>query len=318
MSSDLGHRARIVDAPAVPYGADRRAAAPGRGEERGMRGDGRYEEDVRQLAAEAFDLAGRLCGSCKTESVHRLWPYLRLVGASAEAGAALIHSVLSRLLAEGGRKILIAGCADSGLLAAVARAAHADTEIIVSDRCPTPLELCRRFAVRWSLPTEIAQLDLTELMAQSRFDVVFVHNLLQFIPPTRHLDVLSRMRRSMRPGGRLVIVFRTSTRVDTNLATEYVDSHAARLIEHLESLRIPLPAPQDIFRRHAERFFEERRAREGAHVDCKGVEDLIATAGFEMEEVTPFEVERSESFRQLAAKVGKQRFLAVARLRDGV
>ncbi len=284
-----------------------------------MRGDGRYEEDLRQLAAEAFDLAGQLCGSCRAESVHRLWPYLRLARVSGgEAGDALIHSVLSRFLSGSGREIFIAGCADTGLLAAVARAANPDIHIIVSDRCPTPLELCRRFAVRWSLPVEIARLDLTELAVQSRFDVIFVHTLLQFIPAGRQSDVLSRMCRSLRPNGRLVMAFRTSSPVDANLEPEYVRGQALRLVAQLECQNIPLPVPRDVFHRYAEAFFEERRAREGAHVDRGAVEQLIVAAGFEIEEVTPFDVEASESLRQLAARFGKQRFVVVARPRDRV
>src|SRR5215472_6117076 len=38
--------------------------------------------------------------------------------------------------------ILIAGAADTGLLALVARATSSDAEITVLDRCDTPLEMC--------------------------------------------------------------------------------------------------------------------------------------------------------------------------------
>ena len=127
-----------------------------------MHGDLRFSEDLRQLAAEAPNLASCFCGDC--QNFHFLWPYLRLAGASGgDVGAAQVHASLTSLLSAGGQSILIAGAADSGLLSVVARAAGSDTEIVIIDRCRTPLELCRRFAAQWSLPVETLHRDLIEL-----------------------------------------------------------------------------------------------------------------------------------------------------------
>lgn len=272
----------------------------------------RFSEDLEQLALEAFELAQQRCGSCK--NFHMLWPYLRLAGASGgDVGAPLIHSVLSRLLSQSGQKILIAGCADTGLLAVVARAANSDTNITVLDRCETPLELCRRFARRWALPTQIVHLDLTELTAQASFDVVFVHMLLQFIPANRQLDVLSRMRRSLRPDGRLVLVFRTSARIEGDFLPEYRHGYALQLIKQLKVRNIPLPEPHETFRRRVEVYSEQRRGWEGAHSTRAEVEQLIKAAGFAIENITQIEAVMSEPFRQFGARIGLQRFLAVVR-----
>lgn len=280
-----------------------------------MQDDLRFSEDLRQLAAEASELAGRFCGSCK--NFHLLWPYLRLARASGGGvGAPLIHSALSCLLSRYGRKVLIAGCADTGLLAVVARAAVPGTDIIVLDRCETPLELCRRFARRWSLPIEILHLDLSELAAQSSFDVVFAHSLLQFIPAHHRLDVLSRIRRSLRADGRLVLLFRTSARIEGSLLPEYLDGYPKHLIEQLEGMNIELPESREAFRRRIEIYSEERRAREGAHTTRAEVEQLIEAAGFWIEDLMPIEASMSEPFRQLAAKITKQRFLAIAKPRS--
>lgn len=280
-----------------------------------MRGEARFAENLRQLAADACELAVRRCGPC--QNFHLLWPYLRLAGASGgDVGSPFVHAILARLLSAGNARILIAGSADSGLLAVVARAAGAETEIVVLDRCQTPLELCRRFAERWSLPIETLQLDLMELSLQSRFDIVFAHSLLQFIPADRRVDVLARMRRSLRPDGRLVIVFRTSARIEGSLLAEYRASYPKYLIEQLEAMNVELPEPREIFARRVDAYAEERRAREGAHVSRAEVEQLIEAAGFEIEDITQIEAEQSAQFRRLTAKIGKARFVAVARSRS--
>jgi len=56
-------------------------------------------------------------------------------------------------------------------------------------------------------------------------------------------------------------------------------------------------------------------AREGALASRAEVESLLGVAGFDIEDLTPIEVDRPKQFRELAAKVNKQRFLAVARSR---
>jgi len=280
--------------------------------DKNMRDDIRFAEHLERLAEEAFELGDRLCGSCKV--FHMLWPYTRIAGASGgDVRAPPVRSVLSRLLSQGNQKLLIAGCADSGLLAVVARAANSGAHITALDRCETPLELCRRFAHRYSLPVEIVHLDLTKLAAQSKFDVVFVHMLLQFISAGQQADVLWRLRRSLRPDGRLVLVFRTSARIQGSLSEEYRCSHALRLIEELEARNIALPEPRENFRRRAEVYFDERRMREGAHSSRADVERLIKAAGFAIENVVQIEPIMSEPFRQFAVKIDKQRFLAIAR-----
>jgi SAM-dependent methyltransferase len=274
-----------------------------------MQGD-RFSENLRQLAAEAWEVAGRCCGSCK--NLHVLWPLHRLAGSPGQ-DVAFVHPVLNRLLSSQGRRVLIAGCADTGLLALIARAANSDTATTVVDRCDTPLELCRRFAHRWAIPVNTVQLDLTQLAAKSDFDVVFAHELLQHIPASGRVDALSRMRRSMRADGRLVLVFHTSNSVEGNVVAEYRQRFPQHLIEQLEANDVKLPEPREAFRRRAQAYADEWRAREGALGSRADVEGLVRAAGFDMEEVTPMRIERPEPFRQLAAKVNKQRFLAVAR-----
>jgi SAM-dependent methyltransferase len=276
-----------------------------------MQGELLFSEDVRQIAADAAELAPSLCDTC--ENFHTLWPYHRLAqAAGGDVAATLVCSTLQRLLSQPGRRILIGGSADSGLLAVVANAASPGTAITVLDKCKTPLELCRRFAERWSLPIDVLHLDLADLEATGAYDVVFVHMLLQFIPRDRHRGVLSRIRRSLRADGRLVLVFRTSPRLTETLAAEYQSDYPLGLIEQLEARGIPLPQSRESFRRQLEIYFDERRAREGTHNSHEDVERTAKDAGFRIEELTAIGASMSSPFTQFNARIGLQRFLMIA------
>jgi hypothetical protein len=133
-----------------------------------MTGDGAPDknpycvEDLAQLAASQYRLADRYCDRCR--NFHALWPYRRVarIAGAAEAGGGALESILADAFARGRRKVVIAGAADTGLLALTARAgAGRDIEITVIDRCRTPLELCRQFAQRWSINAQMLHQDLS-------------------------------------------------------------------------------------------------------------------------------------------------------------
>jgi SAM-dependent methyltransferase len=277
-----------------------------------MRGEAPFTEDLVQLAAETPDVARSLCGSC--QNFHLLWPFLRLAGATGRAGdaAPFSNAALERAFS-GARKILIAGAADTGLLAFVARAVGSHTGIVVLDRCRTPLETCRRFAARWSLPVETMHVDLMEYSPEMDFDIVLAHSLLQFIPADRRVDVLARLRRALRPGGRLALTFRTGGQIEGGLLPAYREAYPLRIIEKLREMRIALPEPREDFRRRLATYAEERREREGALSSPAAVELMIRSAGFDIQEMTPLEDNSSALFHRLTEQIGKRRFLAIAR-----
>jgi len=270
------------------------------------------DENLSVLAREAYQISDRLCGDCR--NFHSLWPYLRLAKASGgDVSEPLIGSTLKQLLLKGDRAILVAGCADTGLLAVVARSAAPGTKITLLDRCMTPLELCRRFAQHWSLSIETIHCDLMNFSARSCYDIAFAHALLQFIPSEFRMDVITRIRQSLRPNGRLLIAFRTSSHIEGALLHEYQDSYRKNIIEQLESRNVELPEPRKEFYRRLEEYSEERRKREGAHQSYEEVEELLKAAGFEIESINPIESEQSDPFRRFAAKIQKKRFVAIAR-----
>jgi hypothetical protein len=278
-----------------------------------------YNEDLPRLAAESFALSERWCRSCGR--MHALWPYIRLARASTgvEAGASHLQCLMAALIADGRRSVLIAGAADTGLLALVARAsAGRDPRIVVLDRCGTPLELCRRQAQRWSIPVDTMLTDLRKLEVggpgsqSGPFDLVLVHGTLHFIAAQHRVDVLVRLRRSLGSEGRLLLLFNASRPIDDALRSESRGEYADWVIDELERIAVPLPEPREEFRARLHRHAEQREDREGVFAAPEDVEALLAGAGFTLRERFEIAARVTTPVESFLAKIGKRRFLMVA------
>jgi SAM-dependent methyltransferase len=271
-------------------------------------------EDLPRIAAEGFELADRLCRGCG--QLHALWPYIRLARATSaglEDASSQLQSVLSGLIAGGRRHVLVAGSADTGLLALVARAgAGHPLDIVVLDRCETPLELCRRLARRWSLPITTWHEDLNGLDRPAMFDIVLVYGTLHFIAPDRRAEVLARMRRALRPDGRLVLRVNASRRIEGDLTEEGRDGYADWVPEELSSIGVPLPEPLEAFRERLRLHAISREHREGAFSTPEDIHALLARAGLVTSEWLELGVKLSAPVQEFVAKTGKRRFLAIA------
>jgi SAM-dependent methyltransferase len=278
-----------------------------------MSGDARFREDLPRLAAESFDLSSRLCRSCG--DVHALGPYIRLARgrADVEPPSSPLQPRLTDLIALGRKKVLIAGAQDTGLLALVARAgAELNPEIVVLDRCATPLEVCRRFARRWILPIETVQEDLTNLAMRECFDIILAHFTLQHIACDRRADVLVRLRKALRPSGRLLVLFHTSRRVETDFGSENSDRFADWAIEELERIPVSLPQAREVFRARLRSRAQNLEGRQGVFRDPEDVDALLAGTGLTVRERFEIEFNRTNPVQDLMAKIMKRRFLAVA------
>ena len=275
--------------------------------------DSQYIENLRQLAAEAYELSGRLCGTCRDQ--HALWPYLRLSRASAgvESPGSKLEAQLGELFSRGLHNVLIAGAQDTGVLALVARAgAEHVLNIVVLDLCETPLELCRRFAKQWSLPIETVRQDLFQLDFERRFDVVLVHGTLNFISADRQPESLVRMQRAIRPGGRLVLMFNTSRPVATEIATETHADYADSILGELKRLNVPLPDTEAIMRDRLNARAHRRELRDRAFAEPRDLELLLNGAGFDIISCARVDAELARPMDALLAKFSKQRFMAIA------
>jgi|SRR5262245_5895894 len=273
----------------------------------------RYDEDLPRLAADAYKVSGRLCRSCR--DMHALWPYIRLARASTgvEARPSMLERRVGDLLAQCGRRVLIAGSQDTGILALVARAgADHGVDIVVLDICGTPLELCRKFAAQWSLPIETIRQDLHDLEIERRFDIVLVHGTLHYISADRRLDVLQRMQRAIRPGGRLVLLFNTGASVAGELAQESRGGYANWVVDELNRLDVPLPESDAAFRARLEAHSKRREAREGAFAQPSEVEALLEAAGFSIDHCSEIGVKLAQPVESFVSKISKRRFVVVA------
>ena len=272
-----------------------------------------YDEDLPHVAAETFASAHRSCCSACRE-MHALWPYIRLAGAwlGGEASSPRLISALADCLADGRRKVLIAGAADTGLLALTARAGGTQRpDIAVLDRCATPIEACRRLAATWSLPIETMRVDMTELDSPPRFDIVLVHGTLHFIAAERQAEALVRLRRAMRPAGRLVLRFNAGGRGAEAPTPADLDSYADRVLDALARLAVPLPETHAAFRARLRTYAQLREERDGALADPAEVRAALTHAGFSVRDWRELDA-RPEPAHAPAASVSKRRFLAVA------
>ena len=270
-------------------------------------------EDMPSLAAEGFELSRRYCGSCL--NFHSLWPYLRIarISNAVEAGRPILESTLAELFASGRRKILVAGAADTGVPALVARAgATFAVKMTVLDRCNTPLELNRSFFRQASKPIETMQQDLAEFDVVNEFDIVLAHSVLQLIAPNRRKDVLSRLRRSLREGGRLLNLYNTGRRMTDALLPEYYENYARWVMGELDRVHLALPEPREAFLARLNAYAQEREANEGAFRDADEVDWLTQAAGFRMRHRFEIEANLARPMLDFVSKVTRRRYLAIA------
>jgi SAM-dependent methyltransferase len=242
-----------------------------------------FAENLQESAQFAFELANRSCGSCV--DYHALRPYLRLAGmvsGPARHAAALRPYLRDLLVDEKDRRVLIAGAGDAGLLALLVRQASATvTEITVVDRCPTPLELCRRFAQNVPLSLETRQQNLEEIEDATRFDLVVCHLTLSFVSPARRPAVLENLRRALRTDGKLLLVYKSDRAIDKDIV-DFEIAYSQRTLAELERLHVTLPqSRQELLvrlRRYAHTYYQRR----SAPIDSAKLESALHTAGFEI------------------------------------
>jgi hypothetical protein len=141
-----------------------------------------------------------------------------------------IADIIARLTAErlasdqSSLEIVVAGAADTGLLATAAHGvallgdtALARCRFTVLDRCRTPLELCRSFGERHGLSVETAVVDLVTDQTRRSADLIVVHSLLRYVPREAHIDLLRKFGRWLRLQGRIVFSSRLESDAGTSI-----------------------------------------------------------------------------------------------------
>ena len=103
--------------------------------------------------------------------------------------------------------ILIAGCADFGLLSVVHEAlgtAVGRTRITVIDRCDTPLALCRHYAAEMGFEVAFRRHEILSLPPEGRYDLVLMHSLLSFCGAEDRCRLMNNLGLPLVPGGILL------------------------------------------------------------------------------------------------------------------
>ena len=177
-------------------------------------------EDLAFNLANVSALAERHCRGCG--DYHVVFAARRLTGSAESVEidraemARLIASVIEdRLALSPSASVLIAGAADTGILATAAHAvaglgteALYRTSFLVLDRCPTPLRLCAAYAERNRLRVATEAVDLSVDETPRAVDIVVVHSLFRHMPLATHVETLHRFASWLRPGGQIVFSHR--------------------------------------------------------------------------------------------------------------
>ena len=258
-------------------------------------------EEMNRVLAESVPLARQwaeeMCwrdpaGGESCAWYHGAWQTLRLLGivTTLTHHAPLYIEALRPLIAGGSHKrVFLSGSADYGLLSVVLDAFSQEgvvPDITLTDRCKTPLELCRWYAERYGYRIDTIQADLGEVPLDRTFDLICVHSLLSCIPIERHGDIVATWARLLRPGGVLMMannLYLDAAETTSRFSADQIAAYRKRVAEaaqrcaHPEALP-PLAALEQMADDYAS------RSRGTVITTRHHLTDLLEAQGFAMEE----------------------------------
>ncbi len=145
------------------------------------------------------------------EDVVRVFP--DMIKRSVPGYPAIVENsgVLAAQFAQPDSLIYDLGCSLGAVTQAMRRHInHPGCRIVAVDNSSAMVERCREYLQAQDamhqelLPAEVIEADIVELELQP-CSVVALNFTLQFIPPERRLDLLTRIRRKLLPGGALIL-----------------------------------------------------------------------------------------------------------------
>jgi len=145
-----------------------------------------------------------------------------------------------------------------------------------------------------------------------RFDVVLVHGTLNFIAADRHAEVLRRLQRAMRPGGRLMLLFNTSRPLAADQAGNNHVEYADFVLNELKRLGIALPDQESAMRERLVARARQRALRDAQFSAPGDVEALVKSSGFRVLNCAPANTELAKPADALLAQFSKRRFTLIA------
>lgn len=277
----------------------------------------RSDEDLPALARLAYRVSATECKHCR--NYHVYWPYLRSIGANGggpEADWDLQVETLAALAGERSHvRWLLAGSADSGLLALVAATMGlrpaATYDVTVIDRCATPLALCRAYADDHGIDLATKVDDLQSFEGGGAFDVVLMHRTMGFIPQRLWARFLTRAGSWLAPQGRLVLTLsldRPDQAPQWRPNASVIAWRTMRVRDAIASGELDPPEDAEVFVGRFDRRRDES-ATPSAH-RFEDYDDALAAAGLTLEKSLEMRGAESEALAEHWARRG--RFIWVA------
>ncbi len=198
-------------------------------------------EDLLAIANRAADIAKTNCDGCSVN--HWRVPAQRAVGLpeslATDRGQIVdaVRTIWKRPAFGRKFEIVIAGAADTGLLAAVAHAVAASatdalghTHFTVVDRCRTPLLLCEEFSSLHGIDCTTIASDLRTATPERLCDLVVMHSVLRFFPSEERILFLQRARSWLAPSGQLLVSNSFGPQTESQRAAKIENNEASSLL----------------------------------------------------------------------------------------
>lgn len=167
-------------------------------------------EPMAALARFAFDWADALCDPAHgCVDYHRMWSmvrYLEMGGALPE-GEDFFDAELPTVARDGAARVILSGGADTGVMTLAVNACFRSgitPEIVMIDRCSTPLQQCRLFAAQIGADFQGIQATVDRLDVPPA-DAVLAHSFMPFFPHEARLGLFEAWSRNLRIGGKVLM-----------------------------------------------------------------------------------------------------------------
>jgi SAM-dependent methyltransferase len=201
---------------------------------------------------------------------------------------AIIGELLTERAAasEGLIDIVVAGAADTGVLAICAHAAHRSlrearhrVRFTALDRCATPLALCADYAMRNHIELDVHAVDLISTAMTCSADVIVLHSLLCYIKPENHEPVLRKLASWLKPQGRIVFSTEIRSPNDEDTGRERRHQRMAEIKASVEAGTFTVNEPLDVFYARLETAKKKESSRVFDFANASQLHELFRRAG---------------------------------------
>lgn len=250
-----------------------------------------FVEPLEAIARFAFDWADVLCSDhVGCADYHRMWSLVRLLesGGAAPAGEAFFDSELPKVAVKGKAKVVLSGAADTGLMALacnVLARAGVTPEIVIVDRCATPLRQSELFGEANGILTTTFKGNLKELDLEGA-DAVIAHSFLYFIPQPDRASLFASWAKVLRPRGKVLMSQRLvppGGKYERKRPAEEINERKAKLQAKLAEY-CPVNAEISSIIEMAERLWLNPMGGNG--VSEEQLHELCHKTGFELSSIT--------------------------------